>query len=125
MMSDPEVQEFDVISLLKERLPDYIVQCFLASGYDDPTVIADMDVTDNPENSISIIETYIGSKFTDDEQYYHNRHISLPFQFPPGHRKRISNFVCEVKQLLKAKGSSCNKRKIAYQNIPPAKNANL
>ena len=91
-----EVQAFDVISLLKERLPGYIVQCFLASGYDESTVIADMDVTDNPGNSITGIETYIGSKFSDDEQYY-NGHISLPFKFPPGRRKHICNFVCEVK----------------------------
>lgn len=59
--SDPKAQTFDVISLLKERLPDYIVQCFLASGYDEPTVIADMDVTDNPGNSITDIETYMGT----------------------------------------------------------------
>lgn len=45
--SDPEVQGFGVISQLK-GLPDYVVQCFLASRYDEPTVIADMNVTDNP-----------------------------------------------------------------------------
>ena len=56
-----------------------------------------MDITDSPGNSIRGIETYIGSKFPDNEEYYHNRCISLPFEFPPGHRKRICNFINEIK----------------------------
>ena len=120
-VSDREAQSFDVISLLKQRLPDYIVQCFLARGYDEPNVIATMDITDSPGNSIRGIETYIGSKFPDNEEYYHNRFISLPFEFPPGHRKRICNFINEIKQLLQIEHHSTSKRKIVHQDKPIAK----
>ena len=96
--------------------------CFLASGYDDPDVISTMDITNNPGNCIAGIQTYIGSKFPDEEEYYHNGHISQPFEFPPGHRKRICNFVNEGKQLYQTDHhSSSTKRRTANQDKPLAK----
>ena len=44
---------------MKESLPDYIVNCMLAAGYDDIKIISAMDVTDSEGNSISIIENFI------------------------------------------------------------------
>jgi len=121
-VADHEAQPLDILSLLKDKLPDYIVRCFLASGYDDPDVIATMDVTDNPGNCIAKIQTYIGSKFPDNEEYYHNGHVSLPFEFPPGHRKRICNFINEVKRLYQIEQrSNTRKRKTADQDKPLAK----
>jgi len=112
---DHEAQPLDVLS-------HYIVHCFLASGYDDPNVIATMDITDNPGNCIAKIQTYIGSKFPDNEEYYHNGHISKPFEFPPGHKKRICNFINEVKRLYQFEHhSSTKKRKTADQDKPLAK----
>ena len=88
---------------MKESLPDYIVNCMLAAGYDDIKIISAMDVTDSEGNSISIIENFIEKRFKGDPDYCHN-HISkssLPFEFPPGHRLRICNFVHAVKKMYR------------------------
>ena len=39
-----EDQESDVISLMKAALPEYVVNCFLAAGYDVAEVITSMDI---------------------------------------------------------------------------------
>ena len=49
----------DAVSLMKDSLPEYVVNCFLAAGYDVTEVIAAMDVSENPGNSIESIENYI------------------------------------------------------------------
>ena len=42
----------DAVSLMKDSLPEYVVNCFLAAGYDVTEVIAAMDISENPGNSI-------------------------------------------------------------------------
>lgn len=96
--------EYDVISLMERRLPRYVVNCFRAAGYDEIQVVASMDTSDREMNSISIIEKYIEGKFKHNPDMLPPT-MSLgahptPFEFPPGHRIRICNFVKEVKQLL-------------------------
>ena len=44
--------EFDVIALMCERLPHYVVNCLLAFGFDVADVIMSMDVSDKEGNSI-------------------------------------------------------------------------
>jgi hypothetical protein len=53
--NDSKKESFDIQSLMRERLPDYIVKCFLAAGFDVPEVISTMDISDNPGNSITCI----------------------------------------------------------------------
>ena len=102
----PKEEEYDVISLMEKRLPRYVVNCFRAAGYDEIQVVASMDTSDREMNSISKIEKYIEERF---------KHIpdmlppsmslqvdATPFEFPPGHRIRICNFVEEVKQLFRS-----------------------
>ena len=96
--------EYDVILLMERRLPRYVVNCFRAAGYDDIQVVASMDTSDREMNSISIIEKYIEGKFKHIPEMLPPS-VSLeaaptPFEFPPGHRIRICNFVKEVKQLF-------------------------
>ena len=89
--------EFDVLLLMKQRLPQYVVNCFLAAGFDVPEVISAMDISANPGNSITQIESFIAKRYRGDPRYSHNP--SLDFEFPPGHRMRICNFVREVKMM--------------------------
>ena len=85
---------------MKERLPCYAVKCLLAAGYDAPDVISSMNISEEPDNSITIIEKFIDKHFRGHEEYYSNPVLaSCPFVFPPGHRIRIMNFVSEVKRL--------------------------
>ena len=45
--------KIDAVSLMKDTLPEYVVNCFLAAGYDVTEVIAAMDVSENLGNSMS------------------------------------------------------------------------
>ena len=92
----------DVVTLMKQRLPEYIVNCFMSSGYDEMEVISTMDISDKEHNSI-------------DNRKYANRAECNPFpsptfEFPPGHRIRICNFVKEVKKLRESCESDKNVR---------------
>lgn len=76
--------EFDVRSLTKERLPQYIVNCFLAAGFDVPDVITSMDISEQPGNSIELIEKFIDQHYSGHEDYCSvpTSHMQRPFVFP-------------------------------------------
>ena len=52
----------DVIGLMKQTLPTYIVNCFIATGFDTLEAITEMDVSSSPKNSIRVIEEYINRR---------------------------------------------------------------
>ena len=89
------------IEMLKAKLPAYVVNCFLVSGFDTHEVVTTMDVTNQPGNSIEQIEQFISENklYQDpkyvDEMIYHER-----FTFPPGHRLRIVQFVTRLRDEL-------------------------
>ena len=60
-----------------------------------------MDTSVNPGNSIEKIEKFIERKFASSS--VHNTFSSSPFEFSPGHRIRLSNFIREVKTLCQNK----------------------
>jgi len=85
----------NMLELLEEKLPLYIVNCFKLSGFDEINVISEMDISEKSGNSIEKIEKFIQKKFATSP--YHNPFPAMmPFEFPPGHRLRICNFVKEV-----------------------------
>ena len=108
--------EFDVIRLMKQTLPAYVVNRFLAAGYDSKEVLASMDVSSKKGNSITEIEKFIERSFPDDNTmccpFPSSKH---PYEFPPGHRIRICNFVQEVKKSCRCTVSLSKKEKC----IPP------
>ena len=88
-------------SFMQDKLPPYVVKCFLAAGFDTPDVIASMDTSENPGNSLAIIESFIDKYYSGHKDFYPTSTVPIaqkPFIFPPGHRLRISNFVTEVKR---------------------------
>ena len=42
---------------MQDKLPPYVIKCFLAAGFDTPDVMALMDTSENP--SLEIIESFI------------------------------------------------------------------
>ena len=72
-----EDQESDVISLMKAALPEYVVNCFLAAGYDVAEVITSMDISNNPGNSIELIENYVSESYPSDPRYTNNPDSSI------------------------------------------------
>lgn len=93
----------DVVQMMKETLPPYMVNCLVAAGYDDFDAISTMNISENYGNSIRKIEDYI------DVLLDHDQTKSLtppapylrPFRFPPGHRVKLCNFVQEIKSRAK------------------------
>ena len=95
----------DAVSLMKDCLPEYVVNCFLAAGYDVTEVIAAMDVSESPGNSIESIENYISERYPKDPRYSNNPDCEIycsskPFEFPPGHKIRIRNFILELRKKM-------------------------
>ena len=99
----PFLHRPDVNELLKSKLPSYIVQSFLKSGYDEIDDIAEMDVSDeSPKNSIKRMEEYINKKRKKfPECMGPDQSDDEPFEFSPGHIEKIKRFINEVKQLHK------------------------
>ena len=83
--------------LMRKRLPEYIVKCLLASGYDKLDVICGMNTTETPRNCIEKVETFVNIRHSNNKEY--NPTLCQPFEFPPGHRSRISKFVSELNHL--------------------------
>ena len=101
LQSTEASSELDVIALMRQRLPQYVVNCLLASGFDVADVIMSMDVSDKPDNLIETIEKFIGEHYADNDDYNNTPALvcsPAPFVFPPGHRLRIRNFVLEVRR---------------------------
>ena len=104
---------------MRERLPTYVVNCLMAAGFDSVDVISSMNVTDEPNNSIEVIETFIDKYFRGNEEYYSNPELaSRPFVFPPGHRIRIANFVSEVSKPKLKQPVSCTLSSYRPSKVP-------
>ena len=98
------------------KLPEYVINCFLAAGYDSADTIASMEVS-GPRNSIEVIEEFIDKHFRGNGAYYNNSLLAKhPFVFPPGHKVRIASFIAEVKNAIKP--STKPKREVSCQRQP-------
>jgi len=94
-------KEDDLLALMKQKLPSYVMKCFLAAGFDSEEAIVSMNTNiQEKENSIKVMEQYIEKRFSHDPTMHSEFSFSLgvPFEFPPGHVLRICSFVKEVKQ---------------------------
>ena len=52
-----------------KKLPQYVVNCLFASGFDVADVIMSMDVSEQPGNSMETIENYIKNNYVGHEDY--------------------------------------------------------
>ena len=83
---------------MKQKLPSYIVESLIVSGFDDVVSIMGMNLDDGPKNSIQEIEKYIDERKVNYPQCIRpNEPLNTPFEFPPGHKIRIEKFVQEIK----------------------------
>ena len=109
---------------MKKMLPEYIVNCFLSSGYDEMSVICNLDISDNPDNGIAKVVGFINKRFVNNPD--HNPTLLVPFEFPPGHQERIRNFVKELKCLRKCsdKKRTCNNSELSMLTKKARPNTN-
>ena len=96
------------------HLPPYVVNCFLAAGFDTAEVIAEMNISKSG-NSLQTIVNYINEQCPNNPMFTHMGNKVC--KFPPGHKLRIKKFIEQIRNELKNKpGSDQQKRtlKIAY-----------
>ena len=53
--TDFEVYSERALTLMTAHVPKYVVNYFIAAGYDTLGIIADMDVTDSPNNCMNVV----------------------------------------------------------------------
>ena len=82
--------EADLISLLHSKLPQYIVNCFITTGYDTVAVIKDID-----DQKLNDMEAFINKYFPKNAKYIHPDYDKC--MFLPGHRLRIIQAVKEIR----------------------------
>lgn len=51
------------------KLPEYVVNCFLTSGFDIVDVIMSMDISENPGNSMESIEKFMNEHYAVHDKY--------------------------------------------------------
>ena len=90
---------------MTEKLPLYVVKCFEAAGFDTLEVIAEMNIGNEPGNSIEQIEHFITDQFPNNPEYQRGK------KFPPGHKIRIQRFVEEVKNNQSRKSQGKGKKR--------------
>lgn len=106
---DDTILTSEACALMKRRLPSYVVNSFIATGYDTLDVIAQIN-----DEALAEIEKIINSDYSEDfsedtcftNQATHATSSASIFKFQPGHRKRIKMFVEEVQALVSARKAS-------------------
>ena len=81
---------------MKKKLPTYIVNSFIATGYDTLDVIADLTNEDITKIEAIIKHNFVGYGWFVNYATGNISDISL-FKFQPGHRKRIQKLIEETK----------------------------
>ena len=117
-----EAHTTEAISVMRRKLPGYVVECFVAAGYDTLAVVGDMDISHEPGNSFQQIEDYINSVHPHNPRFTRSNMGASTFKFPPGHRQAIEAFVKEAKQLEDEKKQLHRKRASeAFSDVPKRK----
>ena len=113
------LQQFDLDNALtneaylfmKKMLPSYIVNCFMATGYDTLEVLTEIN-----NESLAEIEEIVNNEYPNKSCF---RHQPIPtclssssnvFKFQPGHRKRIYGKTAS-EHMCKGKAKHKNKKK--------------
>ena len=87
---------------MKNKLPEYVQNCFLASGFDSEEAIVFMDA-----DSVATMEIFVEKRLSHDPSM-HNKFLlssSGSFEFPPGHKALILRFIKQVRENYNTKHS--------------------
>ena len=106
-----------IVDLMRKiRLLPHITQC-LVSGFDEIESVLEMDTSEEPTNSIDVIERYInGRKMHYPQCMDPNQPRDITFEMSRGHRIRVNKFILDIKQRHGSKrkigtGSGCRSLK--------------
>ena len=94
--SETASEEDQALIAMKEKLPGYVVNSFIATGFDTLKVISEIDTS--MDNDLLEIEQFITVECKDDSRFKPGFGVTGHFKFLPGHRQRIVNFINSLKQ---------------------------
>ena len=94
-----ETEQLKALAMMKDILPDYIVESFIEAGFDILDVIAEID-TENTNFTLEEIEQFITREFMQDACFQRGVSVTVTghFKFLPGHRRQVNNFIKKVKE---------------------------
>ncbi len=76
-MESNDVVEFrtqreETLSKMRAQLPEYVVNCLVASGFDSNMALGTLDLSDKPDNSLEKINQYVSKIYPDvyDSSYF-------------------------------------------------------
>ena len=81
-----EVEETDegrALLLMREKLPSYVVDSFIAAGFDTLEVISEIDISNN---GLDEIEQYITTECKENDRFKQGFGVIGNFKLLPGHR---------------------------------------
>ena len=83
----------EALKLMKQRLPKYVLNCYVSAGFDTLNVIADTHTISDSGKSLQAVEDYINTEHADDSKFSRGTMDTSTFKFPPGHCHAIAKFV--------------------------------
>ena len=89
---DFKTQREETLSQMKANLPEYVVNCLVAAGFDTSMALATLDLSDKPGNSIDGIRQFISRKHPGDAKFKSDESSDVA-DFLPGHINLIKEFV--------------------------------
>ena len=89
-------EEDKALMAMKEKLPKYVVDSFIAAGLDTLKVISEIDTS--TDNDLLEIEEFITVECKEDTRFKPGFGITGHFKLLPGHRRRITSFINGLKQ---------------------------
>ena len=84
-------EEAKAVMAMKETLPKYVMDSFIAAGFDTLEVISEIDTTS--EYGLQEIEQFITDEHKEDDRFKSGINVSGHFRFLPGHRRRTEYYL--------------------------------
>eukprot|EP00127_Corallochytrium_limacisporum_P006769 Clim_evm39s235 gene=Clim_evmTU39s235 len=99
---DADTDRFNEV--LRENLPQYMINCLVAAGFDSEELISSLRVRPlrgtTSDDDLAAIEDYVEEALRNDKEYTGPTPIrdGVPFRFLIGHRRKLALFVMHLQQ---------------------------
>ena len=105
----------EAVTAMEKKLPPYVINCFLAAGFDTLTAIATIDTSKSPGNTLNEIQDYCNSEYPGDDQFLPTKK-SKSCKFLLGHRRLIEKFVKDLQAGATMISTVKDERKVRKQH---------
>ena len=108
-----QTEQLKALAVMKDNLPEYIVDSFVEAGFDTLDIISQIDTNSN--STLEEIQQFITREFMEDVRF---KQVTGQFKFLPGHQLQVNNFITKVKEEAKSKKlvKLCTKSKRSSTN---------